>query len=94
MASPDNPAINIQRVKTRVAAGGHTVPEDKIVSRYHRSLALLGRAISHTNRAFLFDTSLEEACYFAEVTDGDRIDLHSDDIPLWFQPVWDSTSES
>ena len=66
----ENPAINIQLVKTRVAAGGHDVPEDKIVSRYHRSLALLGRAISHTNRAFLFDTSREDAWYFAEITDG------------------------
>ena len=89
----ENPAVNIQRVKTRVAAGGHDVPEDKIVSRYHRSLALLGRAISHTNRAFLFDTSGEEAWYFAEVTDGDRIDLQSDEIPLWFQPIWDSIPE-
>jgi len=81
-------------VKTRVATGGHDVPEDKIVSRYHRSLAWLGRAISHTNRDFLFDTSGEDAWDFAEITDGDRIDLQSDVIPSWFQPIWDSTPES
>ena len=29
-----DPAINVLRVKSRVAAGGHDVPEDKIISRY------------------------------------------------------------
>ena len=31
-------AINVQRVKSRALGGGHDVPEDKIVERYHRSL--------------------------------------------------------
>lgn len=30
---------------------GHSVPEDKIVSRYQRSLDLLTEAIKFTNRA-------------------------------------------
>lgn len=90
----ENPAINIQRVRTRVAAGGHDVPEDKIVSRYHRSLELLKKAIPFTDRAFLFDTSEEEAWYFAEIIDGDRIELQSDEIPSWFQPIWDSIPET
>ena len=34
----DSPERNIERVKIRVAHGGHDVPEDKIRSRYHRSL--------------------------------------------------------
>jgi predicted ABC-type ATPase len=34
----DDPAINISRVRNRVILGGHAVPEDKIVARYHRSL--------------------------------------------------------
>jgi predicted ABC-type ATPase len=38
-------------VKSRVHLGGHDVPEDKIVSRYTRSLDLLLEAIRHTNRA-------------------------------------------
>lgn len=90
----ENPAINIQRVRTRVAAGGHDVPEDKIVSRYHRSLELLKKAIPFTDRAFLFDTSEESAWYFAEITDGDRIELQSDEIPSWFQPIWDGIPET
>jgi predicted ABC-type ATPase len=34
----DDPAINISRVRNRVKLGGHAVPEDRIVQRYHRSL--------------------------------------------------------
>lgn len=85
----EDAAINIQRVRTRVAAGGHDVPVDKVVARYHRSLMLLKHAIPYSHRAFLFDTSEEEAWYFAEIVDGDRIELQSDEIPTWFQPIWD-----
>ena len=85
----EDPAINIQRVKNRVAEGGHDVPETNIVARYHRSLGLLAEAIRYTNRAFFFDTSQAEAWYFAEATDGTRIDLKSDEIPNRFQPIWD-----
>lgn len=34
----DDPIINIYRVRHRVRMGGHPVPEDKIISRYQRSL--------------------------------------------------------
>jgi predicted ABC-type ATPase len=83
----EDPTINIQRVKTRVAAGGHDVPEDKIVERYYRSLKLLADAIRYSNRAFFFDTSESEARYFAEVTDGTSVDLKSDEIPNRFGPL-------
>ena len=86
----EDPAINVERVKNRVAEGGHDVPEVKIVARYHRSLELLREAIQHTNRAFFFDTSEEESWYVAEITDGVKIDLKSDEMPNWFKTaVWD-----
>ena len=85
----EDPAINIQRVKNRVAEGGHDVPEEKIVLRYHRSLSLLREAIRYTYRAFFFDTSEEESWYFAEATNGTSIELKSDEMPNWFQPIWD-----
>jgi predicted ABC-type ATPase len=85
----EDPAINIQRVKNRVAEGGHDVPEEKIVSRYHRSLGLLRDAIWHSHRAFLFDTSEDQPWYFAEAEDGTSIELKSDEMPNWFQPIWD-----
>jgi len=87
----EDPKLNIQRVSERVREGGHDVPEDKIVSRYYRSLQLLPEAIRVANRAFRFDTSNDDPWYFAEVTDGNTIELKSNEFPNWFQPVWDQT---
>ena len=50
----DDPSINVSRVQNRVRKGGHTVPVEKIVDRYGRSLGLLLEAIRHTNRALCF----------------------------------------
>ncbi len=35
----NDPLINVSRVETRVASGGHNVDKDKIISRYYKSLA-------------------------------------------------------
>ncbi len=86
----ENPAINIDRVLNRVSEGGHAVPEEKVVARYERSLHLLRSAIRYTNRAYFFDTSGDDALYFAEITDGVEIDLKTDEMPNWFKTaVWD-----
>lgn len=83
----NDPEINLSRVRSRVARGGHSVPPDKIVSRYHRSLDLLVDAIKVTNRAYIFDNSTtdSERTWLAEVTDGRDLELKSDKIPVWFQ---------
>jgi predicted ABC-type ATPase len=88
----DDPAINVARVKARVRLGGHDVPEDKILSRYARSLELLLPAIKHTHRAYLFDNSRHggERLWVAEITNGTELELKCDPMPLWFQKaVWD-----
>jgi len=85
----DDPEINISRVRNRVGLGGHPVPEDKIVSRYYRSLELLAEAIRHTSRAYLFDNSTDNAdrshTWLAEITDGRSLELKTDSIPPWFK---------
>jgi len=53
----ENPQLNVERVRQRVALGGHPVPEDRIVARYERTLGLLPEAISLCDRAVLFDNS-------------------------------------
>ncbi len=55
-----NPDINRGRVRSRVAAGGHDVPEDRIVKLYWRTLGLLTRAILASDNAIIFDNSLNE----------------------------------
>jgi predicted ABC-type ATPase len=86
----EDPIINISRVRNRVRLGGHPVPEDKIVSRYGRSLSLLADAIRHTNRAYIFDNSRRQHIWLAEVTDGRVLEMKSDSMPFWFKrAVWD-----
>ncbi len=88
----DDPAINVSRVKARVNLGGHDVPEDKIVSRYERSLGLLIEAVKQSNRAYLFDNSRQssERLWVAEITDGHDLELKCDPMPRWFQKaVWE-----
>lgn len=53
----ESPRLNVERVRQRVALGGHDVPEDRIVPRYERSLSLLPEAIEQCDRAILFDNS-------------------------------------
>ncbi len=49
--------INVARVRARVAAGGHDVPEDKIRARYHRALALLPQLIGICDKILIYDNS-------------------------------------
>jgi len=49
--------LNVERVKMRVAKGGHHVPEDKIRSRYQRSLEQLPWFLNQADSAWLFDNS-------------------------------------
>jgi predicted ABC-type ATPase len=53
----NDPQTNIERVRLRVAQGGHDVPPDKIVPRWHRTMALLPRAVKIADRSVLFDNS-------------------------------------
>jgi predicted ABC-type ATPase len=54
-----NPALNVARIQTRVASGGHDVPEDKARQRYHRTLALAPLALAYAHETLLFDNSSE-----------------------------------
>jgi predicted ABC-type ATPase len=86
----DDPVINISRVQNRVRLCGHPVPEDKIVSRYARSLDLLMEAIRFSDRAYIFDNSSHESTWLAEVTDGKELELQTAQIPAWFKiAIWD-----
>ena len=81
-----DPDINISRVAYRVQTGGHPVPSEKIIKRYYRSINLLMDAITHSDRAYIFDNSADDdSVLLAEITDGDELELKVDAVPLWFQ---------
>lgn len=56
----NSPELNIERVRLRVAKGGHNVPSDKIVERRGRSLRQLPWFLAQADDAWLFDNSGEK----------------------------------
>ena len=86
----ENPGINVSRVRYRVSRGGHSVPEDKITTRYRRSLDLLAHAVQHTHRAYIFDNSTHEHILLAEITNGQTLEMKTDQMPGCFkESLWD-----
>lgn len=49
--------LAVQRVRHRVSAGGHAVPEDKIRERYQRLWTLVAAAIVRSGSATVYDSS-------------------------------------
>lgn len=83
--------INVARVQYRVQTGGHPVAEDKIRSRYTRSLALLSEAIAYADRAYIFDNSGHSRVWIAEITGGVEMEAQTSEIPAWFKTaLWDN----
>ncbi|MFN8225595.1 MAG: zeta toxin family protein [Mycobacterium sp.] len=50
-------ALAVERVRLRVAAGGHHVPADKIRQRYRRLWPLVATAITRCDSATVYDNS-------------------------------------
>lgn len=90
--STEDPEINVYRVKVvRVKKNGHDVPEDKIRSRYYRSMDLMYEAAQYCYRTYFFDNSTngEKHTLFAnfEINKlGKKIwDIaEKSSIPMWF----------
>ncbi len=52
-------AINVSRVRSRQAVGGHGVPEEKIRSRYKKALALLPKLVGLCDILHVYDNTKE-----------------------------------
>ena len=81
----ENPVINVNRIKERVALGGHDVPEEKTLSRYLRCMEQVRYALPYLNRAYFFDNSTEQSIYLAEYESEVGFTLHSELLPSWFK---------
>ena len=78
-----SPEINISRVRGRVEKGGHDVPEDKIVSRYHKSLHNVKGAMPFLTRGYFFDNSWEEMTWVLEYNEEDKSLSAYTETPEW-----------
>ena len=70
--------INLARIRNRVLAGGHDVPESDVRRRYRRSYQNLPIAIKRADHSILFDNSTEDGYRLIAIlgVTGDR----------WFEP--------
>ncbi|HMN04134.1 MAG TPA: hypothetical protein PKD45_00260 [Flavobacteriales bacterium] len=89
--STEDPAINVQRVKEiRVKQGGHDVPKDKIISRYHRTMGHLAEALELAYHAYLWDNSQHGAarlfCEMKRTRSGAEWTIQAQHVPYWFKP--------
>lgn len=58
----DDPETNVARVKFRYETGsttGHYVPPEKVRERYHRTLALLPKAVEIADAVYIYDNSAD-----------------------------------
>lgn len=86
--STSDPVINLQRIKNRAECGGHDAPEDKIVSRYKKTMDNLYNAFKLADKVYFFDNSKGKANdsfdLLAEKT-GDKLFISDIDVlPRWF----------
>lgn len=80
-----DPTINAARVARRVMEGGHTVPIDKIIARYARSMGHLVRFVSLCDRSYVYDNSVDdqEARLVVRFQDGKLRKAYGKEPP-WF----------
>lgn len=88
--STESPEINIYRVSLRKDKGGHDVPEDKIRSRYFRSLELMFEAAQVAYQAYFFDNSAEQPYLFGHFKQSNPREqkwdgMDKSKVPEWFK---------
>jgi predicted ABC-type ATPase len=88
----DDPQQLLPRVLQRVKEGGHSVPAERILQRYPRTVANLKQAIRMVDVAFLYDTGSEMAqspiiqkpsAQLIAIVEGDEATPLSEALPQW-----------
>lgn len=84
--STSNPRINCARVANRVMNGGHTVPIEKIISRYAKAHANIAPAVELADRVYFYDNSADgiEAELCAR-TEGGALRKVYGALPTWVE---------
>ncbi|MBO7662149.1 MAG: zeta toxin family protein [Clostridia bacterium] len=75
-----SPSINVRRVQSRVKAGGHDVPEDKIISRYEKSIRNLSQLVRIADHTRIIDNSEDTPHLICEV-----LNQH---VTIWETEQW------
>ena len=82
----ENVEINLARIRNRVLAGGHDVPQADVRRRYLRSFENLPLAIRRADHTILFDNSNEEGYRLLAIL-GATERQWMPDTPQWALPL-------
>jgi predicted ABC-type ATPase len=84
----DGPDQSLERVAMRVSQGGHDVPDDKLTSRFSRTLTNLQAAIARLPHVLIYDNSDLNVPY-RQVAVFDHGDLRQvqEPIPEWLRAL-------
>ena len=84
----DGPDQSLERVAMRVSQGGHDVPDDKLTSRFSRTLTNLQAAITRLPHVLVYDNSDLNVPYrqVAVFDHGHLRQIH-EPIPEWLRAV-------
>lgn len=80
---PD-PELNVRRVESRKAQGGHDVDRSKVISRYYRTMGYLCDAVKLADSVYFFDNQASEPNLFAHKENG-RLITDSVYVPSWYK---------
>ncbi len=82
----ENVEVNLARIRNRVLAGGHDVPESDVRRRFQRSFENLPTAMGRADHTILFDNSTEEGYRLIAVL-GPSGNKWFKPTPDWANPV-------
>jgi predicted ABC-type ATPase len=87
--STNSPTINAARVAQRVTEGGHTVPIEKIISRYTKSIVNCAVVSRFVNRTYVYDNSIDnqKATKLFRASEGKLVKTYTEDINEWAQSI-------
>lgn len=74
-----DPLINVARVETRVASGGHDVEKAKIIERYYKSLNNIKKLMDICDILHVYDNTLEPVRIIRK---------HKEDISIFPNELW------
>ena len=81
----NNPFINAERALKREEAGGHKVPQDKIMSRYYKSMENLSQLLQLSDAAVVIDNSTEKPYAVIQKIENQCMLVSKEQCPEWVE---------
>ncbi|MDE6194025.1 MAG: zeta toxin family protein [Muribaculaceae bacterium] len=93
--STEHPSINAARITYRVIEGGHSVPIDKIITRYYKSILNCESIAARVDRLYVYDNSIDGqiARPLFRLSDGVLGKMYVNEVPEWARHILPDTDE-